>query len=333
MHRPTMALALAAGAFALASPAAAQDEATVSLPALSVNFSPNYIAHDAGLWKAAGIDVKLTQISGIGSMNAMLSGSVEFSNSSVATVIRANIRGQKVLAIGTALEGIAQEIVLGNAAAKAAGVTETSPMVERARALKGKRLSVDSPNTLPHAFIRYIARKGGLDPERDITVASMQPEAATAALKSGAIDGMAGGMPPTVRAVQEKLGILLASGIRGDVPELMPVSNNVIVTRPDTCEKRASLCTKLMDGYNRAVAFMHDKPKESIDILAKRMPGMDRETLELSYERLLKWTPKSTRMSEANFANIQKFMIAGGMLKAEEAMSSFGAIYTEKFAR
>jgi ABC-type nitrate/sulfonate/bicarbonate transport system substrate-binding protein len=266
-------------------------------------------------------------------MNAMLSGSVEFSNSSLATIIRANIRGQKVLAIGTALDGIMQELVLSTAAAKAAGVTETSDIKAKAAALKGKKITVDSPNTLPHAMVRYVARKGGVDPERDMTFASMQPEAAVAALKGGSVDGIAGGMPQTVQAVREGLGILLASGVRGDFPELLPVSNNMIVTRPETCEKRKSLCEKLMAGYAKAAAYMHENPKESIEILKKRMAGMDEAVLTESFQRILKWTPKSTRINEAVFANSQEFMIAGGMLKADEKLSSFKDIFSNTYAK
>ena len=77
-------------------------------------------------------------------MNAVLAKSVEFSNSSAATVIRANARGQKVVALGTALDGLMQEIVLSTAAAKAAGVSETSPVEKKAQALRGKKISIDA---------------------------------------------------------------------------------------------------------------------------------------------------------------------------------------------
>jgi ABC-type nitrate/sulfonate/bicarbonate transport system substrate-binding protein len=324
------ALAVAApGRLALAQ----QDEATVALPALSLNFSPNYIAHDLGFWKDAGLDVKLTQIGGIGAMNAVLSRSVEFSNSSVATVIRANIRGQKVVALGTALDGIMQEIVLSTAAATAAGVTETSPMDKKAQALRGKKISIDSPNTLPHAFARYIARRGGVDPEREITFASMQPEAALAALKSGAIDAMAGGLPWSIIPPRDGSGILLASGVRGDVPELMPITNNMILTRGGFCDEKPTVCDRLMTGYARAAKFMHEKPKEAAEVLRKRMRNMDPELLEASFDRILRWTPKSTRINEAVFANSQRFMIEGGMLKPDEGLKSFSAIYTNKYAK
>lgn len=327
-------IAIACAVFAAGRPASGQqEEATIALPALSLNFAPTYVAHDLGFWKAIGLDVKLTQIGGIGAMNAVLSKSVEFSNSSVATVIRANVRGQKVVALGTALDGIMQEIVLSKAAAAAAGVTETSPMEKKAQALRGKKISIDSPNTLPHAFARYVARKGGVDPEREITFTSMQPEAALAAFRSGSIDAMAGGLPWSIIPPRDGTGMLLASGVRGDVPELMPISNNMIVTRAGYCEEKPTVCEKLMEGYARAATFMHEHPKEAADVLRKRMRDMDPELLEASYDRILRWTPKSTRINEAVFANTQRFMVESGMVKESEKLASFADIYTNKYAK
>jgi ABC-type nitrate/sulfonate/bicarbonate transport system substrate-binding protein len=325
---------IAVFAAALTRPGLAQQEAaTIALPALSLNFSPTYVAHDLGFWKDAGLDVKLTQIGGIGAMNAVLAKSVEFSCSSAATVIRANARGQKVVALGTALDGLMQEIVLSTAAAGAAGVTETSPVEKKAQALRGKKISIDSPNTLPHAYARYIARKGGVDPEREITFTSMQPEAALAALRSGAIDAMAGGLPWSVVALRDKTGILLSSGVRGDVPELMPISNNVIVTRAGYCEEKPTVCEKLMTGYARAARFMHESPKEAAEVLRKRMREMAPDLLQAAYDGILRWTPKSTRIDEKALANTQRFMIESGMMKESEKLASFAEIYTNKYAK
>ena len=153
MHNNILAAAAAAIVLASAPMArAAEEEAAIALPAVSINFTPNYIADAMGFWKEQGLAVKLTQLGGIQAMNAMLSGSVEFSNSSVATIIRANIRGQKVLAVGTALDGIMQELVLSNAAAKAAGVTETSDIKAKAAALKGKKMH---PARMQMDWMRY----------------------------------------------------------------------------------------------------------------------------------------------------------------------------------
>jgi hypothetical protein len=78
---------------------------------------------------------------------------------------------------------------------------------------------------------------------------------------------------------------------------------------------------------------MHEHPKEAVEILKKRMAGMDEAVLAESFERILKWTPKSTQINEAVFANSQDFMIAGGMLKSDEKLASFKDIFTNQYAK
>ena len=68
-------LALVAALVAL--PARAQeDKASIALPALTMTFTPVYVAQDLGIWKGEGLDVTLHDIIGLGSTNAMLAGSV-----------------------------------------------------------------------------------------------------------------------------------------------------------------------------------------------------------------------------------------------------------------
>jgi ABC-type nitrate/sulfonate/bicarbonate transport system substrate-binding protein len=88
-----------------------------------------------------------------------------------------------------------------------------------------------------------------------------------------------------------------------------------------------------MAGYAKAAAYMHEHPKETVEILKKRMAGMNEAVLTESFQRLLKWTPKSTKINEAVFANSQDFMVAGGMLKADEKLSSFKDIFTNTYAK
>ena len=78
---------------------------------------------------------------------------------------------------------------------------------------------------------------------------------------------------------------------------------------------------------------MHEHPKDVFEILKKRMAGMDDAVLRESFTRLLKWTPKSTKINEAVFANSQEFMVAGGMLKADEKLSSFKDIFSNQYAK
>jgi ABC-type nitrate/sulfonate/bicarbonate transport system substrate-binding protein len=314
-------------------PAAAQDETSIALPAVSLVFSPIYIANSAGFWEKRGLKVKMHDITGIGAMNAVFAKSVDFSSSSGPTIIRAHIRGQKVLGVAETLDGLAIEIVLRKDVAEAAGVTDASPVDKRAAALKGKRMSLTSVNTIPHAHLRYLARKGGVDPERDFTVVSNLAPAGFAALKSGNVEGFVQGPPWTPLAVHEKIGVLISSPLRGDLPELAPLAFNIVVTRPDVCTDRPSVCAKMVAGVTDAMNYMHDHPKESIEHLAKRMPGMDAGVFAESFELIRKWTPRTAEIKEPAMLNAQQLMLVGGMLKDSEKLASFKDLYTNKFAK
>ena len=329
-YRTALFSAALAAALATSGTASAQNEkTTIAMPILSVTFTPVYVALDSGLWQKAGLDVTLNDISGLGSTNAMLAGSVDFAVQSGASLIRGNIRGQKMLGVALMANGMAFEITMRKEVA--GNLTMASPIVERARALKGKKVAVDQPNTIVHAFMRYIAKKGGVDPERDITVTSMQPENELAALKSGAIDAGTWTFPWT-KTSQRQGDVLIASGI-SDVPELLPFGQTATTTRPDFCEKKPTICAKLAEGYVQAHAYMQDNPKESLAILQKRMPSVHPEDLAGALVDVQKTTPRTPKFTDEGLEHVQELMIVGGMIKEEEKLKSFAEIYTNKYIK
>lgn len=328
--RSLAAAALAGCVVAAASPSRAENEKTsIAMPILTVTFTPVYVALDAGFWKKAGLDVTLHDIAGLGATNAMLAGSTDFTVHSGPSLIRGNIRGQKMVAIALMASGVAFEISMRPEAAR--GITMAVPLAERARSLKGKKIAVDTPNTIIHAFLRYIARKGGVDPEREIVVSSMHAPAQLAAIKSGALDGAVFVFPFT-KTSQREGNVLVASGIT-DVPELLPFASADTATRPEFCDKNVSICEKLCAGYAEAHVFIQDRPAQALDILRKRMPDVHPDDLKGSFEQMQKTTPRSIRMSEEGLAHAQELMVIGGMIKEEEKLPSFSAIYTNKFIR
>jgi len=330
---------LAAFSFAIAAlslspaPGLADDEVSIALPVVSLTVSPTYIADEMGFWKSAGLDMKFPYIAGVGSNNALAAGSVDFAYTSGPTMIRGNARDQKTVAIATTLDRVQLEIVMSKAAASAAGITEKSPIEKKAQALRGKKIAVDSFNSVVHAFLRYVARKGGVDPEKEITVTSAQGPVMLASLKSGAIDGFTLSLPFPLIPVHEGTAIRLASGPRGDFPDLQPFAYIVIVTRPDYCDKNASICTRVVAGFSKALAYIHDHPKESMEILKKRIPSnMAPEVFAEAFDLVRASTPKSPRVEDAAMAKAQDFMLSSGMMKPEERLPSLASVYTNKFA-
>jgi NitT/TauT family transport system substrate-binding protein len=326
-------LGIAASTVAV-GPACAEDmEAVFSLPAITFSFVPVYVAEDQGYWSKRGIKMKTIVITGIGSMNAVLARSAEFTLSSTPTIIRANIRGQKVLAIASASDQASVEIVLRKDLAEAAGITEKTPLAQRAQALKGKKIALQGLNAIPHGFLRYFAKKGPIDSERDVQLAVMQPEAGLAALKSKQIDGLAEVLPYSTMAVHQGSGVVIGSAPKGDFPELNPYANNAIAALASTCEAKPQLCLSTVAGFAEAVTFIHEHPKEAGGILKKRIPNMDDATFDDAFEMTRRGIPKTLGMTEAGLRNAQALMLVGGMIKDEEKLSSFGSIHTNAYVK
>lgn len=309
------------------------DQAVIALPATSLTFSATYIAQELRFWERQGLKVKLTLVSGIGAANAVLAGSVEFSSSSGPTVIRANARGQRLFAIANTIEKPMVEIVVSQDIARRSGLSEKSPVEKRAGALRGLRMAVDSVNSVVHGYLKYFARKGGVDPEREITVTPMAPPNMLAALKSGAIDGFTMSLPWPLIPVHEGRAMRLVSSARGDLPELNPFAYNLVITRHDFCDHKSNVCRVLAAGYREALVYLQEKPKESLAVLRGRFAKMDPKVLAEAFELIRASSSRTGKIDEGGLAKAQEFMLAQGMIRPEESLKSFASIYTNKFAQ
>src|SRR5208282_1109093 len=88
------ALALLGCCALVAGGAPARAEQTIlAIPGQNVLFLSRVIAEDMHLWEQQGLDVKIINIVGIGSMNALIAGSADFSMGSGPTITRATARG------------------------------------------------------------------------------------------------------------------------------------------------------------------------------------------------------------------------------------------------
>ncbi len=93
-------------------PARALENAIMAVPAYSLTFMAGYIADDLGLWAKHGLAMKSVLITGVGSMNAVISGSADVAQVSAITLTRAAAHGQKVLEIAEPLDRLIVEVVL-----------------------------------------------------------------------------------------------------------------------------------------------------------------------------------------------------------------------------
>jgi NitT/TauT family transport system substrate-binding protein len=223
---------LAIGGFAIAlstflftfAPAARAEQlqrVTMAMPSEGLPYTLSYIADAKGLWAKHGLDLHEVLIAGIGATNAVIAGSADVTHASGATLARAAARGQRLLAIVAVLDRASVEIVLRKEVAAAAPFDPKAPLAERAKALRGRTISIDAINSIDDIYVRVIAKRGGLDPD-SVRLAVLKADNALAAFSTNQIDGIAMSPPWPQNAMLQHGAVLVASGLEGDPPDYVP---------------------------------------------------------------------------------------------------------------
>jgi ABC-type nitrate/sulfonate/bicarbonate transport system substrate-binding protein len=169
-----------------------------------VDSAPVVMAEAEGLFAAEGLDVAL---------------SVEPSWANVADKLSygaldaAVILPPLAIAIAAGLRGVRRRLVLpmslsagGNALTVAPGLATRIGLegsaLERARRLKAALADIPPPRLgVVHGYsthnllLRYWLAAGGIDPDRDVEIITVPPEATAGALAEGAMDGFCAGAP------------------------------------------------------------------------------------------------------------------------------------------
>ena len=310
----------------------ALEDVIIAVPNFTFTLTPNFVADELGLWAKHGLRVKMIQITGIGATNAVISGSADFSQAGGSTLTRAAAQGQRLLAIANTAERNIVAITLRKEVAAAAGFDPKAPLAQRAQALRDRTIGVGAINANPHAFLLVVAARGGIGPDQ-FRVTAMEGNAMLAAFQSKQIDGMSNSPPFPLKPVVDGASVLLASGPAGDPPNAFPFAYNVIQTRPDTCEKRKSVCNKMGQVMKEAVAYIHEHPAETIALLQKRFANLEPALIAVSFEEIRKSTPRVPLVSKEALENADGFNIEAGLLKPEDKLKSYDGLYTNDYVK
>jgi ABC-type nitrate/sulfonate/bicarbonate transport system substrate-binding protein len=331
MHRSTLpAFALVV---TLATPAHAQaplEDVTVAVPNFTFTLTPTLVADDLKLWEKYGLRFKMVQIQGVGATNAVIAGSADFAQAGGSTLTRANARGQKLIAIANTAERNIVNITLRKELAP--GFDPKAPLAQRAQFLRGKSIGVGSLQANPHAYLKVVAARAGIDPE-SIRVTALEGNAQLAAFASKSIDGMSNSPPFPLKPVLDGESVIIASGPDGDPPNALNFAYNVVLTRFDTCVKKKSVCEKLGHAYRDATAYILDHPAETVAILQKRFPNLEKPLIEAAFQQIQKSTPRVPLVTKEALENADDFNVEAGFMKKDEKLKSYDGLFTNEFVQ
>src|SRR5712671_2338190 len=297
-------------------------DVVMALPAATLTFSAPFIAEDAGFYKKEGLRVTHRNIVGVGAVNAVIAGSADFTMGTGPVFLRAAAQGQRMLAIVNLVDRPLVELVLRKDVADAAGITEKTPFDERAKALRGKTIGIQGVGSIVHAWQRLVTARGGLDIEKDVRIAPMDPSAMPAALQTKAIDGYATSLPFTTESVVKGNAVMLASAV-SDAPDLLPFAYGLVYTRPETCTKQREKCARVARAFIAANRFIREKPDEALTLLKKRFDKMDPDLLSAAWKVVSQAHAKDLAVTVPGLENSQKVSLESKLLEPKDALAKF----------
>jgi NitT/TauT family transport system substrate-binding protein len=329
-------VAIAAGglmALGFAVPQARAEDATIAIPAQNLLFLTQYIAADQHLWEKQGLHTKVVYITGIGATNAVIAGSADFSMASGPTVTRANAKGQKLVALLTAINKSGQSVVIRKEVADAAHFDPKASLAERAKVLKGKKIAVSAVGAIPDAVLRIVAKNGGLGPD-DMVVPPMQPPEFMAAMASKSIDGFSNSPPFPEQLIAAGTGVLVSDARLGEPTEFDPVSSSLLLARGDFCATHQSTCEKMVHALYQATQIIRNDSATSLAVEKAHFgTSYDDKVLQAAYETVKAMTPDKPITTAQMLENGDNMNVAAGFLKAEDKLPDYKPLIDNSYVK
>ena len=246
-------LILAGLTLGLGADAHAQQRVAASYPGIAGYNIPFWVALDGGEFKKAGLAVDPVMISGGSkSMQALLSGGLDFAHVSGGVSVQANLSGADVTILATAANSMSAGVI----AAKD---------VKTFHDLRGKKIGIASFGGNNDIGLRFAFKKNGINPDKEVTFLQMGGERnRLTALERGAIAATI--MSPPGLFVAEalgynRLGDLNAMGMR--YPELS------IVGRKRDLKERRDLVRRYLRAYLESVRVMKGNRDLTVRVIEK----------------------------------------------------------------
>jgi NitT/TauT family transport system substrate-binding protein len=226
-----------------------------------------WLAKEAKIYEKNGLDMEIVLLRGSGQTSqAILGGSIFAAPVTIATVMLADLSGADFVTVAHTVPGVQSKLLV-------------KADIKRPEDLKGKRIGTSSLGSLGDFLWRYIVKKYGMDPNRDVTWMSIgTPPERLQALVSGVIDAADVSYPTDVQG--EKMGFKALWDARKEV--VYPSMS--VVTRRKYVQEDRDTVMRMVKSHVEAIAYMKTHKDFSMKVLAKYLRNDNKELLEGSYD-------------------------------------------------
>lgn len=232
-------------------------------------FLPLFLTYESGLFQKYGLDAKIVYINGGSAVvQAMLAGEAPIAMVGGSSVIRSALSGGDLVMIANIVDRFDYLLV----------VRKEITSVEQ---LRGRQVAIGRYGGGPDFAIRYVLRKQGLEPDRDVAIVQIAGgmSGRFSAVITGRVDGAV--ISPFFAAKARELGLVEVIDLIKISPKVestgLASSRSFIRNQRDTVK---SFMKALLEG----IFLMKTDKERSITALGKYLRTNDKQGLEAAWE-------------------------------------------------
>lgn len=321
-----------------AAPAPAQPKALKKVKSavtvMGLSLGVTLLAKNAGFYAEQGYEIELSVASGTPAYASLVNGEIDiYDGGAIPTYSMAAAGNSQVMVVEQTLGGMSMDVVVSKQWAQKQGVTAKDPLEKRLKALKGARMATMSLGGAPDVMTRYLIKKAGFDPTKDVEiVATNNTPAALAAVKNGQLDGYMLSTPNSHVAEAEGWGVVLIP--YNDVPEFMGVPHESLQIATKFKEQKRDLVVSFARAHKKSRDMLAKNPAESIKLLTQEFKQIDPKLVEIGVNHLIPaYLNGQGALSEAGFRNHIRLAAEAGQLKSADIEYKEGVHWTNEFIR
>jgi ABC-type nitrate/sulfonate/bicarbonate transport system substrate-binding protein len=290
--------------------AAGLDPVSVGQIGNSVAFFPNYVAQKQGFFKDAGLDVSVTAFaSGTLVGTAVTSNSVDIGTSVITDVFSLLKANRPVKLVGSLCDGYYVDITASNQFLDATKLTRASPLADKIKALKGKKIGINGPGSGTEALVTYLLRSQSIDPQRDVELVNIGADQGSilTTLKTGRIDCVSFAWPLSMLAQTNNIGKPFIMPAEGDVPSMREQIQGVIYVKPDVLDKRGDMVVKFVHAIGKAEALLHRNTGLARSLLKEYDNALSDSAIDLLLAAYLPVLPQQADIAANSYEKALQF--------------------------
>ncbi len=261
---------------ALISPVQAKDRLAIGYSSASGVFAGLWVAQEGRLFEKYDIDSHLVLIaSGSLMVQAMLGGDLPVAGAAGSAAVDASLGGADVVMFGSMVKVPAFYIM-------------ALPAIKTLDDLRGKSVGVTRFGSSTDFTMRYVLRKQGLEPGRDVTlIQTGDLFAAAAMLRTGAIVAAPFSSPANLRAEEAGAKVLMNMGKAG-----VYFPHDAFMARRSFINANGDLTRRFLKAYGEGVYRLFTDRELSRRAIANYGRATDAKTNDAVYQYALDYVDK-----------------------------------------